>query len=242
MNQFHDILLPGSCISEAQAILRQTTALLEEAGRRLDASFGRSRWAACSIRWVCADGYRYLPVNTAAMHPACARARGAARRRCDDVLAVAGLRQQPFSFTPLSLCAGADGSILALPCLRQPAGKRPLRAGARFPRRRHFLLVDRRTGRGLCAKRLLTRSFPPRCPRRVGRLGRRRGLHGKLRPDGVRCQSPDGRGRRGLWNTTACAARTVRRFRCTAGHHLPRRQSPCGIRHRTGMARKAPPL
>ena len=38
VNQFHDIL-PGSCIPEAHdESLRQTTALLEEAGRRLDAT------------------------------------------------------------------------------------------------------------------------------------------------------------------------------------------------------------
>lgn len=52
VNQFHDIL-PGSCIPEAHdESLRQTTALLEEAGAGWMQSFGRSRWAACSIRWV----------------------------------------------------------------------------------------------------------------------------------------------------------------------------------------------
>lgn len=49
----------------------------------------------------------YLPVNTA-MHAPGLRTQLVELRGGARVLAVAGLRQQPFSFTPLSLCAGAD--------------------------------------------------------------------------------------------------------------------------------------
>ena len=71
--------------------------------------------------------------------------RGGAR-----VLAVAGLRQQPFSFTPLSLCAGADeASSLFHACgnrLETPFALVRFSPGGAISS-----FVDRRTGRELCA-------------------------------------------------------------------------------------------
>ena len=83
MNQFHDIL-PGSCIPEAHdESLRQTTALLEEAGRRLDAKLRPEQMGGVlNPLGFCADGYRLSArkYGHACTRPAHA-ARGAARRR-----------------------------------------------------------------------------------------------------------------------------------------------------------------
>ena len=68
VNQFHDIL-PGSCIPEAHdESLRQTTALLEEAGRRLDAKLRPEQMGGVlnPLGFARTDTV-YLPVNTA-MH------------------------------------------------------------------------------------------------------------------------------------------------------------------------------
>lgn len=150
VNQFHDIL-PGSCIPEAHdESLRQTTALLEEAGRRLDATLRPEQMGGVlnPLGFARTDTV-YLPVNTA-MHAPGLRTQLVELRGGARVLAVAGLRQQPFSFTPLSLCAGADeASSLFHACgnrLETPFALVRFSPGGAISS-----FVDRRTGRELCA-------------------------------------------------------------------------------------------
>ena len=150
VNQFHDIL-PGSCIPEAHdESLRQTTALLEEAGRRMDAKLRPEQMGGVlnPLGFARTDTV-YLPVNTA-MHAPGLRTQLVELRGGARVLAVAGLRQQPFSFTPLSLCAGADeASSLFHACgnrLETPFALVRFSPGGAISS-----FVDRRTGRELCA-------------------------------------------------------------------------------------------
>ena len=150
VNQFHDIL-PGSCIPEAHdESLRQTTALLEEAGRRLDAKLRPEQMGGVlnPLGFARTDTV-YLPVNTA-MHAPGLRTQLVELRGGARVLAVAGLRQQPFSFTPLSLCAGADEASSPF----HACGNRletPFALVRFSPGGAISSFVDRRTGRELCA-------------------------------------------------------------------------------------------
>lgn len=150
VNQFHDIL-PGSCIPEAHdESLRQTSALLEEAGRQLDSALQPQRlcgvvnplgFARADVVYLPCDAPRHAP----GLHTQLIELRDGAH-----VLAVSGLRQQPFSFTPLCLQAGADETPSPF-CAEGDRLETPF-AQVRFSPDGFFAsFIDRRTGRELCA-------------------------------------------------------------------------------------------
>lgn len=152
-NQFHDIL-PGSCIPEAHDVsLRETGALLEQADALLKGLLRPERASGVfnPLGFVRSDVF-YLPADRLLSLPGAAT-QLVTLRDGSVQLAVDGVTQQPFAHTALEWQPGrelpsafaADGNVLETPFYRAEFTENGAIAS----------LLDKRTGRELCAGRPL---------------------------------------------------------------------------------------